>query len=140
MCAETEINASEPTFFEVQTKSEEAPMREKAKQQPTLLAAPIDHVHAHELRRMSEVLDELDKPVSLVHADLVGRGTKKKGRKGMTSEQVLRAMLLKQTNGFSYQELAFHLADSQCYRWFCRVGLGDEAPQSVDGQLLVDRS
>lgn len=115
-------------------------MREKAKQQTTLVAAPIDHVHGHELRRISEVLDQLAEPAAMVHSDLVRPGSKKnKGRKGVSAEQVLRAMLLKQMNGFSYQELAFHLADSQCYRWFCRIGLGDEAPNRSTLQKNIKR-
>jgi IS5 family transposase len=31
-------------------------------------------------------------------------------------------------NGFSCEELAFHLADSRSYRAFCRLGIGDGAP------------
>jgi IS5 family transposase len=113
-------------------------MREKVQQQPSLMATPIDHVHAHELRRMSTVLDELADATAKVHADLVPAGTQaNKGRKGMTAEQVLRAMLLKQMNGYSYEELAFHLADSGCYRWFCRIGIGDDAPDRATLQRNI---
>jgi IS5 family transposase len=31
-------------------------------------------------------------------------------------------------NGFSYRELAFHLADSRSYRTFCRLGISDNVP------------
>jgi IS5 family transposase len=31
-------------------------------------------------------------------------------------------------NGFSYRELAFHLADSRSYRTFCRLGITDKVP------------
>jgi IS5 family transposase len=31
-------------------------------------------------------------------------------------------------NGFSYRELAFHLADSHSYRTFCRLGMADKVP------------
>jgi len=41
----------------------------------------------------------------------------------MTAEEVLRATIVKQTEGsFRYEELAFHLMDSQTYRNFCRIG------------------
>ena len=42
----------------------------------------------------------------------------------MTAEQVLRCALIKQTHQFSYQKLAFHLADSQSFRIFCRLPYG----------------
>src|SRR5262249_20479828 len=51
-----------------------------------------------------------------------------RGRNGMSGEQVLRALLVKQANGFSYEELAFHLADSQSYRAFCLIGFADKPP------------
>jgi len=41
----------------------------------------------------------------------------------MSAEQVLRAATIKQTEGFSYEGLAFHLVDSRTYRNFCRIGI-----------------
>jgi IS5 family transposase len=46
----------------------------------------------------------------------------------VSAEVALRALLIKQMNNFSYRELAFHLADSQTYRTFCRLGIGESAP------------
>jgi IS5 family transposase len=40
----------------------------------------------------------------------------------MSAEQVFRATIAKQTEGFSYEDLAFHTLDSRCYRHFCRIG------------------
>jgi IS5 family transposase len=37
--------------------------------------------------------------------------------------------VVKQANGFSYEELAFHLADSQSYRAFCLIGFADNPPK-----------
>ena len=53
------------------------------------------------------------------------RGVKNRncGAQGMSAEQVLRAAIIKQTEGFSYEELAFHLIDSRTYRNFCRIGI-----------------
>lgn len=115
-------------------------MREKVQQQPSLAPAVIEHEHADELRQISEILDGLPNAVELVHADLVLPGTKpNKGRKGMTADQVLRALVIKQMNGFSYDELAFHLADSNSYRWFCRLGIGDATPKRSALQKAIKR-
>jgi IS5 family transposase len=96
-------------------------MRVPYHKQLPLTPPAIAHVHAQELTAISALLDDLPEAVSLVHKDLTPRGvSRKKGREGMTAEQVLRAMFVKQTNGFSYDELAFHLADSQSYAGFCR--------------------
>jgi IS5 family transposase len=86
------------------------------------------------------VLDALPEATTLVHADLVRPGTKPgKGRKGLTAEQVLRAMLIKQMNGFSYEQLAFHMADSTSYRWFCRIGIGERGPKKSTLQKAIKR-
>jgi IS5 family transposase len=113
-------------------------MREKIAQQPPLMPAPINHRHAVEVQQMSAVLDQLCGVVELVHADLVHHECKPdKGRKGLTAEQVLRALFVKQMTGSSYEGLAFHLADSSCYRWFCRFGIGDPAPDKSTLQKAI---
>ena len=74
---------------------------------------------------MSELLDACPEAAEAVLLDLLAGGTidPDKGRKGMSGEQVLRALCVKQMNGYSYEELAFHLADSMSYRAFCRLSL-----------------
>jgi len=57
----------------------------------------------------------------------------------MSAEQVLRAVLIKQLGGFSYEQLAFHLADSFCYRGFCRIGYDQRAPSSTTLQRNISR-
>jgi IS5 family transposase len=108
-------------------------MRRLFQEQLPLVPTAIDHAHARELQQMSAVLGQLLDTVKLIHADLMRRASKSidptKGRDGMTAEQVLRVILVKQMNGFSYEELAFHLADSSTYRAFCRFGI-DEKPLS----------
>ena len=47
----------------------------------------------------------------------------------ITAEQILRALLIKQLHHYSYDELAFHLADSATYRAFCRLGLDSPPPK-----------
>ena len=113
-------------------------MREKITQQQPLMPAPINHRHTEELRRISLVLDQLSDVTELVHGDLVRPGTKPhKGRRGMSAEQVLRALIVKLMNGWSYEQLAFHLADSSCYRWFCRMAMGDTTPNRSTLQKAI---
>jgi transposase, IS5 family len=115
-------------------------MREIHLQQPPLTATLIEHVHSRELRRMSGVLDGLGEVTELVHRDLVGDlRNPDKGRRGLSAEQLLRAVVLKQMNDFSYEELAFHLADSRSYRWFCRLGIDEQAPKRSTLQKAAKR-
>jgi IS5 family transposase len=88
-----------------------------------LTLAPIAHSHAAELEQIGRVLDENPGMSALVAQDLV-RGLKKPqtGAPGLSGDQVLRVLIVKQMTGFSYEELSFHLADSVSYRGFCRLG------------------
>ena len=101
-------------------------MRKSLLDQLPLVPVPIDHNHARELGAVSMLLDQLPEAVQRVYEDLAWRNGKRvdptQGRHGMAAEQVLRAGVLKQLNGFSYEELAFHLADSSRYQTFCRLG------------------
>lgn len=107
-----------------------APMRKTIAAQLGLVPQLPDHPHSRELARASELLDRLPKAAEWVAKDLV-KGTKatKAGRAGLSGEQVLRAALLKQMHGWSYEDLAFHLADSPTFRTFCRIGLMERAPK-----------
>jgi IS5 family transposase len=94
------------------------------------LAQPwIDHSHARELEAISRILDEEAGMAERVGQDLV-RGVKnpRTGARGMSGDQVLRVLVVKQMNGFSYEELHFHLIDSASYRTFCRFGALEEVP------------
>lgn len=115
-------------------------MRDIHIQQLTLTATPSEHSHCRELRKMSEILEAIPEAVELVHRDLVaGVRRPEKGRRGLSAEQLLRAVVLKQMNGFSYDELAFHLADSTAYRWFCRLGIDGAAPNRTTLQKAGKR-
>lgn len=105
-------------------------MRKTIASQLSLVPPVVDHPHARELARISEILDKLPAAAELVTKDLV-RGTKasKAGRAGMSGEQVLRAGLLKQMHSWSYDDLAFHLKDSPTFRTFCRIGMMQSAPK-----------
>lgn len=97
-------------------------MRHVSPQLP--LTAPwIGHQHATELAAMSALLDEQPALSAGVQQDLeAGCPTNAQtGRPGLTGEQTLRLLIVRQLTGWTYAELAFHLADSVTYRAFCRV-------------------
>ena len=115
-------------------------MRESIAKQLPVVPAPLQHEHARELRAMSNVLDQLPGVVEQVHADLVrGLCDSRKGRKGMSAEQVLRVVVLKQMKQFSYDELSFELCTSLCYQSFCRFGLAERIPKKSALQRDVKR-
>lgn len=84
----------------------------------------IAHQHATELAAMSAVLDEQPALSARVQQDLeAGCPTNAQtGRPGLSGEQTLRLLVVRQLTGWTYAELAFHLADSLTYRAFCRMG------------------
>jgi IS5 family transposase len=89
----------------------------------------IEHSHAEELAKISQILALHPGIAELVEQDLVrGLACPHMGARGMSGDQVLRVLLLKQMNGFSYRELEFHLADSVTYRTFCRFGALEPTP------------
>ncbi|MCK9997371.1 MAG: ISNCY family transposase [Candidatus Krumholzibacteria bacterium] len=115
-------------------------MRNKIPQQLPIVYPFIDHEHARELRRISDILDQMPEASSLVYDDLVAHGPLiSTGRPGLSGDQALRLFLLKQMNGFSYEELAFHLADSRCYRAFCGFGIDEKSPGKSALQQNIKR-
>jgi len=97
-------------------------MRHVSPQLP--LTAPwIAHAHAADLAAMSALLDEQPALSAGVQQDLeAGCPTNPRtGRPGLSGEQTLRLLIVRQLTGWTYAELAFHLADSMTYRAFCRV-------------------
>lgn len=97
-------------------------MRHVSPQLP--LTAPwIAHAHAADLAAMSALLAAQPALSARVQQDLeAGCPTNARtGRPGLTGEQTLRLLLVRQLTGWTYAELAFHLADSMTYRAFCRM-------------------
>ena len=107
-------------------------MREARKVQSTLRETWLDLDHAKELEAMSRVLGDNPTIAQLVWQDLRGAASgstwSARGAGGLSAEQVLRILVGKQMNGFSYRQLAFHLADSRSYRTFCLLGITDKVP------------
>lgn len=97
-------------------------MRKKSQKQMSLNPANVNHPHAKLLEDMGRLLDDNPIITDMVFKDLTkGQILKRTGAEGMSAEQVLRAAVVKQLEGFSYEDLAFHLIDSTCYRNFCRI-------------------
>ena len=98
-------------------------MRQSIRRQLGLAPALPAHAHAEEMAAISGMLDRHPEIEALVERDIVRAGVARHiGRNGMSADQVLRALVVKQLNQFSYEELAFHLLDSMTYRSFCRFG------------------
>jgi transposase, IS5 family len=98
-------------------------MRHMSPQLP--LTAPwIGHDHAAELAAMSALLDEQPALAALLQQDLEAGCPRNPhtGRRGLTGEQTLRILVLRQLTGWTYSELAFHLMDSATYRRFAQLG------------------
>jgi len=77
-----------------------------------------------ELNRISRILDHIPTINELAWQDLTQHvenfGT---GAEGMTAEQAVRCAIVKQMEDFSYDDFAFHIVDSSCYRHFYRIGI-----------------
>lgn len=94
------------------------------------LASRNNHPRSAELAEMSGALDANRSVLRAVHADLlrIRSADAKRGRRGMSAEQVVRVAVVKQMFGFSYDELAFQLSDSLQLRGFCRLSPAEDAP------------
>jgi IS5 family transposase len=99
-------------------------MRQKLTRQMSIFSVTMRHDIGKELAVFSEILDATPKMLDLVFADLTRVSRKDTGREGMTAEQVLRCVALKQYRNLSYEELAFHLEDSRAFRAFARLEMG----------------
>ena len=102
-------------------------MRKTIHEQTSFVEPLIEHEHAQEFGEIHRSIDAHPQIAELVHRDLVfGLSNPHAGRRGrMTAEQVFKALIIKQMNGFSYAELAFHLEESRTYRIFCGFGWAD---------------
>lgn len=99
-------------------------MRKQTHDQLPLMETQINHSHAREYDGISRILDSNPIIAQMVLQDLnKGVSKRRTGAEGMTADQVLRAAIIKQIEGFSYDDLAFHIIDSRCYRMFCRIGV-----------------
>ena len=87
-----------------------------------------DHAQAKELKTISDIIDAHPIICDRVLQDL-NKGklvAYRKGADGMSANQVLRCAIVKILFGFTYKDLAFHIADSKALSWFCRIGIADK--------------
>lgn len=106
-------------------------MRYKFNPQMNIFTTMARNQIAKELREMSKVLDATPKVVELAFQDLTRSARPTTGREGMTAEQVLRCAILKQYRQLTYEELAFHLEDSDSFRGFARLEMGQYPCKSI---------
>jgi len=106
-------------------------MRYKFNPQLNIFTTMARNQIAKELREMSKVLDATPKVVELAFQDLTRSARPTTGREGMTAEQVLRCAILKQYRQLTYEELAFHLEDSDSFRGFARLEMGQYPCKSI---------
>ena len=88
-------------------------MRQKRENQLPLPRLWPDYRLAQELRAVSEILDDNPSILDLALYDLCDNANSGQGVPGLSSEQVLRAAILKHRQQLPYSQLAFLLHDSQ---------------------------
>ena len=106
-------------------------MRRIFHRQRTLFHVMPRNPIGREFAAVSDILDANPHVLAMVHRDLVGTAREDHGREGMTAEQVLRAAVVKQSQNLTYEELAFHLGDSQAFRAFVRLGVNQSPTRSA---------
>ncbi|MEM7585805.1 MAG: ISNCY family transposase [Acidobacteriota bacterium] len=103
-------------------------MRKMRETQTSLSYPWLELDHAKELQALSRLLDRHPKIAERVLQDLTHEGCQATGAHGASADLIFRALLLKQMHSWSYEELHFHLSDSQTYRAFCQIPLAQKAP------------
>ena len=80
-----------------------------------------EHKLGKELSAISKLLDEHYELYDLAADDLIRVNIKETGRRGLNVESVVRCAILKQHRQLTYDELTFHLEDSQSFQAFARL-------------------
>jgi IS5 family transposase len=106
-------------------------MRKKWDEQLSIFHIFPKNKIAQELEAISGILDANLQILDGVHKDLCGVRLVDTGREGMTAEHVLRCAVLKQYRDLAYEELAFHLEDSQSFRAFAKMKMGQTPGSST---------
>lgn len=106
-------------------------MRQKFNPQTGLFSPMMRHSIVKELQEMSRVIDANPRLLDLVFNDMTSLCRIDTGRAGLTAEQVLRVAVLKQYRQLTYEELAFHMEDSDALRSFARLEMGQYPSKSI---------
>jgi len=97
-------------------------MRMAQNLQKSLFCQQADHAYYDEWLKIEGILDSHPEFLDWVHDDLTeGLKNPRRGAKGMTAEQVLRAAILKQANCWTYRELEVQCVDSLMTRCFLKL-------------------
>jgi len=113
-------------------------MRKKRTVQTSIFEIYPAHQIGHELKAMSQWLDEHLELLDWVAADMKEQDLEETGRQGMSLDSILRCALLKQYRQLSYDELAFCLMDSVACRSFSRLTDG-WTPKKATLQAAISR-
>jgi len=106
-------------------------MRAKMNQQMSIFDLMHKSAIAKELKAISGILDQTPEILDAVYRNLLQGRRDDTGRNGMTADQVLRCVILKQYRELTYEELAFHLEDSRAFRSFARLEMGQYPGKSI---------
>ena len=96
-------------------------MRQKQTLQRRLFEIYDEHETGQQLKAMSSILDENTLINDIAAECLIDPSKKDTGRNGLTVDSIVRAAMLKQMMGLTYDELSFYLKDSVSYNSFVRV-------------------
>lgn len=96
-------------------------MRLSRTAQISIFETYAEHELAERLKSLDAILDDTSEMLEVLEADLIDPTAKATGRCGLTVENILRCLLLKQQLQVSYEQLSFHLCDSMSYRAFARL-------------------
>lgn len=113
-------------------------MRETRNAQGSIFDVFSQHEQGQRFRRLSDMLDGHPEMLLLVAQDVDKANVASTGACGLSIETIFRCLVLKQTTGLSYQQLAFHLSDSPTYRAFARLRV-TQSPSKSALQATVRR-
>ena len=96
-------------------------MRETHNPQTSIFEFYGEHETGQQLKIISTILDQNPDILAIAAKVIITPGTEETGRNGLTVDSIVRAGLLKQMMGLTYDELSFYLQDSVSYTTFARV-------------------
>lgn len=105
----------------INNKNPGVKMRQSRIPQISIFEYYAAHETGQQLKAISARLDAHPEILELAAQDLVSARVKATGRKGLSVDSIVRAALLKQMMGLSYQELTFYVTDSFSYSSFARL-------------------
>jgi len=113
-------------------------MRQKHNPQISIFDIYGEHETGQQLKLMSSILDDNPSIVDIAAKCLIDDSKANKGRNGLTADSIVRASLLKQMMGLTYEELSFYLQDSISYSSFARID-GQEGLSTTSLQSNIKR-